>query len=132
MEHLRRAAADVARREQLDLVVLFGSTARGDRASGSDIDLGVLGPSTIDMVMLTNAFIQALREQEVDLVNLRHADPLLLMLVARDGVALFERDPSTFDQFASLAARRYADTKKFRDLEAERIREFVAARTLGR
>jgi hypothetical protein len=47
------------------------------------------------------------------------------MMVARDGVPLFEASPGAFAQFSSLAARRFADTAKFRELEHARIRAFV-------
>lgn len=43
------------------------------------------------------------------------------MLVARDGVPLYEADPAAFARFASLALRRYADTRKFRRKGVERL-----------
>jgi hypothetical protein len=58
--------------------------------------------------------------------DLGRADPILLALVAREGVPLFEKDPGEFARFASLAARRFADTKKFRDAQADALREITA------
>jgi hypothetical protein len=79
----------------------------------------------VDVVALTNRLIALLGVQAVDLVDLRRADALLLALVARDGVALDEGAPGAFARFASLAARRFADTRKFRAAEHEQIAEFV-------
>ncbi len=79
----------------------------------------------LDTVALTNRFIRTLGVQNVDVADLGRADPLLLMLVARDGVPLFEAAPSEFARFASLAARRYADTRKFRDLEPRQLEDFA-------
>ncbi len=92
----------------------------------SDLDLAALSEGRLDTVELTNRLIRALRVQAVDIADLSHADPLLMMLVARDGVLLYERSSGEFDRFASLAARRYADTKKFRAMEAQEIRDFIA------
>lgn len=123
---MRDAAARVAGEAGLDLVVLFGSAATGARAEPEDLDIAVrAGRGVVDVVGLTNRLIELLGRQEIDLVDLRCADPLVLMLVARDGMVLCEREPGTFAQFVSLAARRYADTRKFREAEREEIRDFV-------
>jgi predicted nucleotidyltransferase len=131
---LRRAAASVAERHELDLVILFGSAARGDAPAPHDLDIGVLsaGSRLADMLALTNAFIEQLHIQALDLVDLRTADPVLLIHAAREGVALFEARSSTFAEFVSLAARRFADTKKFRDSEEEYLQDFLASRKGGR
>ncbi len=123
-DQLRQAAQQVATALGARLVILFGSAARG--ASPEDLDLGVLGDSVVDAVDATNRFIRALGLQAVDVADLRRADPLLLMLAARDGISLYERSPGEFARFASLAARRYADTRKFRDAERLELRDFIA------
>ena len=88
--------------------------------------MAVLAEGRLDTVELTNRLIRALGFQAVDIADLSHADPLLMMLVARDGVPLYESSPGEFDRFASLAVRRYADTRKFRAMEAREIRDFIA------
>lgn len=45
------------------------------------------------------------------------ASPLLLALVARDGVPLYEARHGAFAGFYSLAIRRFADTRRFRELD---------------
>lgn len=127
-DDLRRAAETVGRETGSRLIVLFGSAARGparDPRAPEDVDLGVLTDAAPDLVDLTNRFIRALRLQAVDVTDLRRADPLLLMLAARDAVPLYEREPGEFGRFASLAARRYADTRKFRVSERDEVRDFV-------
>lgn len=124
---LRAAAAHIGRDAGLTLVLLFGSAARDGFLQARDLDLGVLARDPVDLVALTNAFIRTLGVQAVDVTDLRRADPLLLALAARDGVALYEADPSAQARFASLAARRFFDTQKFRDAERDEIRAFIAA-----
>lgn len=128
---LRDAARDVAGRFGLRLVVLFGSTARQEADPG-DLDLGALGPEPLDVVAITNALIRALGTQSVDLTDLRRADPVLLALVARDGKALFEAEPGLFSRFTSVAARRFADTRKFRDAQAQALRSAIDPRRASR
>jgi predicted nucleotidyltransferase len=125
-ERLRQAAARLAEEIGARLVVLFGSAARAGE-SPRDLDLGILADGSFDPVAATNRLIQLLGIQQVDVTDLRRADPLLLALAARDGVALFEGAPGTFAAFASLAARRFADTRKFRDAEREDVQAFARA-----
>ncbi len=125
---LREVARDVAGRFGLRLVVLFGSTARQE-PEPRDLDLGVLRSEPLDAVVITNAFIRALGTQSVDVTDLRRADPVLLALAARDGRALFETEPGLFAQFASVAARRFADTRKFRDAQAQALRAAIGPRS---
>lgn len=121
-ESLRQIAGAVAEARGLRLVVLFGSAARGAPAPG-DLDLGVLANTPLDLVELTNEFTRRLGRQDVDLADLRVANPVLLALVAREGLPLYERRPGEFARLASLAVRRFADTRKFRDAEAARLSE---------
>jgi predicted nucleotidyltransferase len=123
-ELLRRAAAQLAGEHDLELVVLFGSAARGERRV-EDLDIAVLSRQPADTIALTNRLIELLHVQQVDLVDLRRADALLLALVARDGIPLYEADPSAFARHASLAARRFADTKKFREVEHQMLLDFI-------
>lgn len=106
------------------LVVLFGSAVR-DPAGARDLDVGFLAPEPLDTVALTNRLARALGTQAVDVADLGRADPLLLMLAARDGVPLYEAWAGAFARFASLAVRRFADTRKFREMERREIDDFL-------
>ncbi len=126
LEQIRRAAGDVAPKIGARLIVLFGSAVREGGREPEDLDIGVLGAGPIDVVDVTNRLIRALRAQEIDVVDLRRADPLLRFVVAREGVPLYESGPGEFARFHSLAARRYYDTRKFREMERQEIRDFLA------
>jgi predicted nucleotidyltransferase len=124
VERLREVVERIARREGYRLAVLFGSHARGERTP-RDVDLAIRGSGPLDTLALTNELIRELGYQPVDLCDLLTADALLQALVARDGVPLYEETAGEFDRFSSLAARRFADTRKFRDAERARIRDFL-------
>jgi len=127
---LREPVREVAERIGARLVVLFGSAARGEERQ-EDIDLGVLADEPLDLIAVTNLLTRRLARQDVDVTDLRRADPVLLALAARDGVALFESAPGEFARFASLAMRRFADTRKFRDAATDRLRAFTSRQTPG-
>lgn len=131
-ERLRRIVAEVAREEGLRLVVLFGSGGRDDKRPPEDLDLAIRGMKPVDLVALTNRFIQRLGRQDVDLADLRRADPVLMVQVARDGIPWYESEPGEFARFHSLAYRRFADTRKFREAERREIEDFVARREASR
>ena len=124
-ERLAHAAATVGSQLGARLVLLFGSATRKERRQAADLDIGVLADGPIDAARVTNRLIELLKLQNVDVADLRRADPLLLMLAARDGVALYEREPGEAARFASLAARRFADTRKFREAERRDIEDFL-------
>ncbi|MGA8760659.1 MAG: nucleotidyltransferase domain-containing protein [Stellaceae bacterium] len=70
-------------------VWLFGSCARGEPRQHSDIDIAILARDD-----LSSAFFAELADEieestipyDVDLVDLRHADPALVDQVRREGV----------------------------------------------
>lgn len=127
LERLRAAAVRVGQEIGCRLVVLFGSAVQ-EGAPAEDLDLGVLGSGALDSVAVTNRLIRELGVQEVDIADLSRADPLLLALVARQGTPLYEAQPGEFARFASLAVRRYADTRKFREVERQEIHDRLAGR----
>lgn len=126
IERLHEAIRRVAREEELELVVLFGSAARG-AGEPRDLDVAVRGAGPIDPLALTNRLHRALGRSDVDLVDLRRADPLLLFVVAREGIPLYEAEPGTFARFHDLAARRYYDTAHFREAEHEELHDRLEA-----
>jgi predicted nucleotidyltransferase len=127
LDALRGAARDVANAADYRLVVLFGSAARGD-AAPSDVDVAVLARDVVDVIDCAARFSALLPGVRVDIVDLRRANPVLLMAVAREGISLFDASGSDFAEFSSLAMRRYADTKKYRDAVRDDLREFARER----
>lgn len=113
------------RKERLQLVLLFGSVAKGNVHRKSDIDLGFLFDEPVDVVALTNEVTKLLRSDRVDVVDLRRASPLLKFCAVKKGKVLYERSDGLFNQFFSLAFRMYVDTKKLRDVRGEMIRDFL-------
>jgi predicted nucleotidyltransferase len=110
----------------LELLILFGSAARGRIRETSDVDVAVRSDAAADLDALFMALAPRLKSDRHDLVDLRRAGPLLAFEVARSGYLLFERSPGLFREFQSLAARRYADTRKLRDAQKRSLQVFLA------
>jgi predicted nucleotidyltransferase len=89
----------------------FGSARNSEVSPGSDADIGILcdhRPSLDELVELRIDLQDALQFEEIDLVVLNEASPILRFEAIR-GVALFCRDANRRAEFASLTAREYED-----------------------
>lgn len=131
MDEIRRAAVEAGSEADCRFIALFGSAARSDGKEPEDLDFAVLPKDELDRVALINRLIRALGVQEIDVADMKHADPLLMMVVAREGIPLYQAEEGEFGRFASLAVRRYADTRKFREMERREIRDFLDRRQVA-
>jgi uncharacterized protein len=88
IEELRRLVLD-ALGEHDAAVRLFGSCARGEARQHSDIDIAILSRNGLPIGFFGE--LQANIEEstipfDVDLIDMRHADPALIAEIRREGV----------------------------------------------
>lgn len=93
----------------LELLLLYGSRARGDAHAGSDWDFGYLADPPFDVAGLLAALVERLGSDRIDLVDLSRAGGLLRFRAARDGDTIFERRPGLGDEFRLAAAAFWCD-----------------------
>jgi predicted nucleotidyltransferase len=105
LEGLARSTPD------LDLLLLYGSRARGDSRAQSDWDFGYVGGPQLDAAGLLAGIVEVIRDDRVDLVNLATAGALLRYRSARDGVVLYESRPRLGEQFRLDAADFWCDAQ---------------------
>jgi predicted nucleotidyltransferase len=129
-DEIKGKLASLFEEEGLQLVLLFGSAAARTVHRKSDIDLGFLFERPVDLLALTNRVIRLLHTDRVDVVDLKRAGPLLNFSVAKKNRLLYERTSGVYNEFCSLAFRRYVDSKKLRDRRAEVIQRFLEDRGL--
>lgn len=110
MERQREQTEEIAARHGLDLVLLFGSRARGRARAGSDTDIAVLARERLPIPAL-DAITRDLKSvfgSEVDVVDLQAAPPLLAGRIARDAKPL-AGSPRAFSRARVRCAARYLD-----------------------
>ncbi|WP_290650614.1 nucleotidyltransferase domain-containing protein [Aquisalimonas sp.] len=93
---------------------LFGSHARSDQGSDSDVDVAVVlqeacGSSLLGPITVLRGGLERLLGREVDAIDLRKAPVDLIHRVLRDGHLLMDREPSTRALFKVHARNAYFD-----------------------
>jgi len=93
----------------LQLLLLFGSRARGEARPDSDWDFGYLAEPNVDLPALLSAIIDTVGSDRVDLVDLSRAGGLLRFRAARDGRVIMEARSRLGEQFCLDAAQFWCD-----------------------
>jgi len=112
---------------------LFGSAARGDAQPHSDVDVAVFVDQEKPLdegwgyqAELASELMSALGTNDVDLVLLNRADPVLYHRVLRDGVRVLSRDLRATTVREGRALSRYCDylpqLEKIRRASERRLR----------
>ncbi len=112
------------------LAYVFGSTARGEARTSSDVDIGVVLDVTrppVDLAELAEK-LEGVLFRRVDLLDLDRASPLLRREILRDGVLLVCRDEVERAEFESRALSEYLDTEHLRDIQRQYLLERVESR----
>lgn len=122
MTHLSSAVRDkvvevlASRQEVLDAYI-FGSWARGDAQGHSDLDVAVYlqdealastATRNIDAALAAD-LMSALGMNQVDVVVLNQAPPLLYHRVLRDGIRVLSKHPAATTTREGKAFSRYCD-----------------------
>lgn len=131
IEDVRNKLSPIFTDEGLRLILLFGSIITGKVHGKSDIDLAFLFNKSVNILTLTNRIIRLLHTDNIDVVDLRRASPLLRFSAVKSGMLLYEREPGMFNEFYSLSFRMYVDTRKLRDAQAKAIQQFLKAKGLA-
>ena len=100
--------------EDIVAVYLFGSHARGEQRTGSDIDLAFWRRQGSRPVLTEQPYALATRLElalgrEVDLVELNGSPPDLIHEVLRDGIIVLDRDPAARVRFEVAGRAHYLD-----------------------
>ncbi len=98
--------------------ILFGSQAAGNANPRSDIDIALLYnkdhvPDKLDLLQFKQ-HVSDVMLQDVDIVLLNDASPLIAMQALKNGVPLFFRDKKAYDRYEMRLITDYADVKYMR------------------
>ena len=140
---LSRLAEYLGSRGEILLAYIFGSAAQGRSHSLSDIDIAVLvGEERLRELdrrtpwgygaSLTGELTGILHRNDVDLVLLGRASPLLKWEVIRFGKVLFCREEKTRVLFEVRARQEYLDTQHLRDIKRLYLYDDIKMGRFGR
>jgi len=106
----------LVRKHGLELLLIYGSVAKGQAKKNSDIDVAFRSVSKVNFLGLMADLVEILEFSKVDLVNLDTANPLLLSQIVSDYVVLYGKKRAV-DNLEIRAFTRYVDFKPFFDME---------------
>ncbi|MHA1929275.1 MAG: type VII toxin-antitoxin system MntA family adenylyltransferase antitoxin [Candidatus Thorarchaeota archaeon] len=103
--------------DNIDLIVIFGSRARGDHSKQSDLDIAV-STSFQDKEQRFKLRLQVISllegpKQPVDVVILEDSNWTLRHRIARDGVVIFQKNEDTWANFVEQVLIFYPDHRIF-------------------
>jgi predicted nucleotidyltransferase len=106
--------------EGIACVYLFGSRARRQSKSGSDVDIAVLykdqAPSGLERLGIPlSGTLEKIIGKPLDVVVLNGASVDLIHRILRDGIILYEADRSARINFEVTARNAYFDLKPYLD-----------------
>ena len=87
---IRQSIIALAKRYDLDKVILFGSRARGDNRERSDIDLAISGGNYVEFALAVDESIPTLLMFDV-VVTDKFLSAELREAIEKDGVLLYEK-----------------------------------------
>lgn len=109
-----------ARRTDVIAAYVFGSQAKGSVGPLSDVDVAVLVQNAVNKKELFQRKLEIagelsdfLKREDIDVVLLNNAPPLIAHRVLKEGRLLFSRDEKTRLEHEVKAVMRYLDWKPF-------------------
>ena len=105
--------------KEICVAIFFGSEAQKMANPESDIDIALLNnawkkPSGIDLMQFQQNLTD-LMQQQVDIVVLNDASPIIAMQAIKNGIPLFIRNQKEYQKFEITLITDYADLKKMRE-----------------
>ena len=92
MEEVYNQIIEIAKRYQVQKIVLFGSRARGTNHPKSDIDLAIYGCENFgELSDSLNEELWSLLKLDIINMDDNHVSPVLVSEIERDGKILYEK-----------------------------------------
>ncbi len=105
---------DIAKEYNIVFFVYFGSYKTAFYHNESDIDIAFLSEDNMtseEKLNLVEELIKYHRKSEIDLVDLRKAQPLLRYEIGINGRVLYEKFEGVFDRYSLFYIKRFYELK---------------------
>lgn len=104
----------IVEKYNIELLVYFGSYGTEFYNSESDIDIAFLSSDNLkgkDKLNLLEELIHYHKKSEIDLVDLRTADPILKYEIAINGRLLYEKEENLFERYSMFYIKSIYENK---------------------
>jgi len=128
LDKIKEKTAKLAKKYDLDLLVLFGSQVSGRTHKKSDYDIGFISkhPKGLEEeIRMEFELSEDLRVGKIDLVNLKKASPLLMKSVTDNSILLYQREPTLYARFKIYALKLFIEARRLFDLREVVIQKFI-------
>lgn len=114
----------IAEEYSLKLLIYFGSYGTSLYNNDSDIDIAFLSVDSLsesEKIKLLEDLIKIHRKSEIDLVDLRTAEPILRYEIAVNGRVLYEKEEYLFERYRLFYIKRFYELKPVIEEELKNI-----------
>lgn len=125
----KQALKKIAKKYKLELIILFGSIAKGKARKESDADIAVKSGDKLNFstqLQLT-VDLREVFDREIDLSIIEHSNPLLLRQIFREGKLIFGAERE-FSRLSLYSFHRYNDYKPYFQREEKFVKQTVGLR----
>ncbi len=120
---------DLAEKNNLDLIMVFGSQIKGTANKESDIDIGIYRVSGLnldDKINLSNSFAKIFETDKLDINIISSNSPLLMREILVEGKILYQKEKKIVDKLKLYAWKLLAESKPFRDKSFALLKDRIA------
>ncbi|MDD4990012.1 MAG: nucleotidyltransferase domain-containing protein [Candidatus Pacebacteria bacterium] len=119
----------IAQKYSLRLILLFGSQVDAKQLhKESDFDVAYLSKRKLDLMeeaQMMTEMAPYFHSDNIDLVNLKNASPLLYYAVFDNCKILFQEDELLFPTLRIYAFRKFVEMQPIYELQRQRLREYA-------
>lgn len=119
---------ELLQKYHIKLLYVFGSYAKGNNNKNSDIDIAVLlddNYNSMDKLNLIGDLTLIFKRDDIDLVILNTANPVLRHQIIKYGKIIYEENQDARVFFEAKVLSEYMDMEPFRRTQMEFINEWV-------
>lgn len=121
---------EIAKKYDLDLLLLFGSRVRNKKHlhKESDFDVAYLSKKDLDLMEeaeLICDLMSVFKSERLDLTDLKKAGPLLRQKIFEDHKILYYKNPEIYSLYQIYAIKGYIEAKPLFELTRQFIENFI-------
>lgn len=127
-QNLKSSIRALAEKYNLTLVLLFGSQAGGVIHKESDVDIAFVPERTLsvnDEVRINYELTAVFGRNDIDTVNMRTAQPLLLQQIMDGATVLYEKTGLEFSRYEAYAQRRFREAQPLFEIHRHELDRYL-------